>query len=287
LRRAPWALAVCATLLGPPTPVWAWAPAKDGLLREADAHRKQGEHRPAAEKYAAYWRAQDEAQRASSTGAYIVDFAVASYLAAFDASVDVADLEAARDLLREFIGDVERVHGSSDQVFAADAKVELQRVETQIEQHRPTPAVEPEPEPQPDAKAEPAPAPLEPEPAPPPAIVDRPPPRQGPDKLGIGLVVGGSVIVLGGVGMLIAGSQYVSIARDRLREAQADAEGDDQQPDGPAYLDHARDARNLMLGLGAAVVVIGLVPTIWGAVRLARRSKATARLSIGPRGLVF
>jgi hypothetical protein len=297
-RRAPWALAVCASLLlvGMPTPASAWGPAKEaGLLREADGHRKKGEHRQAGEKYAAYYRAQPESQRASSAGAYVVDFAVSSYLASFEASSEPADLEASKALLDEFLADVERVHGSADQPFAADAKTKRETVEAKLAELTPTSTKQPEPEPESESESESgsesgseseSESDSDPDPDPDPdPVVDRSPPP-GPDKLGIGLVVGGSVVVLGGIGMLIGGSQYMSIAEDRLRETEAMAAGSDFQPDRDAYLDNARKARNVMLGLGAAVVAVGLVPTIWGAVRLARHgkrnAKASARVGIGP-----
>ncbi len=294
--HAPWALVVSASLLGVPLQAKAWGPAPDGLLREADAHRKDGEHREAADKYAAYYRAQTESKRASGTGAYIIDFAVGSYLAAFEASGDVAALQACRDLLREFLGEVERVHGNAEQPFTVDARGRLEQVEAKLAEREPEPKSGSESEPESESESESESEPeseseSESEPVPSPApksVADVPPPRSGPDKLGIGLVVGGSIVVLGGVGMLIGATQYVPLARERLRESEAENEGSGMTPDRDAYLEKAVNRRNLMLGLGAAVVAIGLVPTIWGAVRLARHgkrgAKSTARLTIGPVG---
>ena len=115
-----------AALLCAPVPAFA-APANDtgALLKKADAHRKAGEHKAAAKAYDDYYQSQAQDERASETGAYIVELAAAAYLA----SGQTADLEACRALLETFLADVEAVHGSADQPFTADAKAQLASLE--------------------------------------------------------------------------------------------------------------------------------------------------------------
>lgn len=127
-----------------------------------------------------------------------------------------------------------------------------------------------------------------------PAPIERTNEPRGPSRgLGIGLVVAGSAATVGGVALLVAGSQLRPAAEDSV--AELDALGLD--PDDPAFAegeafidDETRRGRVLMAG-GGAVAGLGVAAVgvgIWALTRpSARRRDVTWWLSPTTRGMTM
>ena len=140
-----------------------------------------------------------------------------------------------------------------------------------------------------------------PEPSPPePALVSEPEPTtqtdepRGPSRgLGIGLTVAGGAATIGGVALLVAGSQLRPAAEDSV--AELDALG--LEPDDPAFAegeafidDETRRGRVLMVG-GGVLAGIGLAAVgtgIWALTRpSARRRDVTLWVTPTTRGMAM
>jgi hypothetical protein len=119
-------------------------------------------------------------------------------------------------------------------------------------------------------------------PAPAPALTESPEPRPAvereapiadrshsrPDAVAIGLLVGGSIAVVGGAAMLGTGAALPGWARRKLQERGGTGDQD------RAFLEDAdRMSVGLMAG-GGVLAGLGIVAAVVGAVRASRRGRA-------------
>jgi len=275
------AVVAAVLLLAPVAPAHgATAPTP---LERAESHLAAGEHNAAGDAFAEYYDSLSPTMRTDETGEFVVLQAAAAYAKAWEDGHDRAYLSQSRTLLIAFTQAVEAERGAASPLLAA-AREELTRVETLL-----APEPEPEPEPMPEPEPEPEPK-SEPEPEPKsnatatreqqaPATPDDTPHR---DRLGIGLVAGGSVLIVAGVAVLVQGP----IAHAQYERDIDDAGGDDAFA--ATDLDAARGdvdkIRNGLIAGGAALATVGIVGVIWGAIRLthARKAQTSARWEATP-----
>ena len=254
-------------------------------LEQGEAALERGEYRSAAQAFGDHYRNLAMEQRASEVGEHVVMYAAEVYEKAWAKDAAVADLEASRALLSEFVRDVETVHGADRPQLTEAARAEIVELDAKIEAAR---AGEPEPLPEPVASPEPEPSPRGTKPAPAPTSAS-PPDRSGTDPLGVALVASGATIAAGGIAMLAAG---LAGATARRAEARLDERCEQDGADAMACTqaqqsDHARafvaraertDRTVALASIGPLVVGIALV--VGGSVRLTRR-RSQARVGWG------
>jgi hypothetical protein len=199
-------------------------------------------------------------ERTSALGEHLVLSAAEAYEQAWLASDALEQLVAASRLLRKHLAAAE----VREQPVGPEVLQTKQRIDALLDRLRgePSPSA-----PEPVAASQPRGA------GPPPD--DPPPPptnsadvRKPPDGLAVGLLVGGSVALLGGATMLGTGAAIPGWARDKLEERGGMGEQDQ------AFRD---DANRLSIGLmagGGALAGLGVVAIVVGAVRAARTNKA-------------
>ena len=290
------ALAVVAA----PVHLRAAAPAdRTELLSRAQSQLDAGQYRAAAESYAAYYEALG-AQTASVAGENAVLVAVDAYRQAWDAHADRADLLAAQALLQKHIADFETAKGTATGAGVDEAKAELSWVEAKLEETKPADAAPPvEPAdgpvetPEDDPTTEPVTRPdsVGPVAGGPGPIVDDPPkseptkPGPGPDKLGLGLTIGGAAGIAAGIFGLTYGTMYNRAVNDAANGAVPGGNVDGDFDAEAWRSDHKKVGLGLQVGGGVLLAVGGGLLT-YGIVRLVRhsRDKATARRSRPRRG---
>lgn len=251
----------------------AWAaPADDAnaLLRAADDALSRGDHAGAAEGFAASYRALSRDQQHGPLGGRTIALAYEAYREAWHRARDPAPLQAAQALLHE--------HEVALEGVGKVAAVEENRLRQdwiehllELEQARAAAAVPAPACPEP-AVVEPAvcPAPaLEPGPKTPPVQPADAPPRR--DGLGLALTAGGGVTLLGGIGLLIGGTQVLPMARREVVAAGRDP--NDPVPQDAAYLEQHRGRGRTFMIAGGVVAGVGAAVATWGVVRLVGRGR--------------
>jgi len=254
-------------------------------LERAESHLAAGEHNAAGGAFAEYYESLSLRMQTDETGEFVVLQATAAYAKAWETGHDPAYLSASRRLLIAFTRAVEAERGTHSPLLTA-ARQELARVDKLLAPSA-TPPSEAEPEPEQEAEPEPE---LEAVPEPEPTATTEPPdkapaqPSDTPqrDRLGIGLVAGGCVLIVAGVAVLVQGP----IAHAQYERDIDDAGGDTAFT--AADLNTARSdvdkLRNGLVAGGAALAAVGVGGVIWGAIRLARtgRTQEGARWEAGP-----
>ncbi|MBL4683061.1 MAG: hypothetical protein JKY37_00615, partial [Nannocystaceae bacterium] len=214
-------MAVGLSLLGA-RPTHAAAPKTrdaEALIDEAEIAADEGRHTDAAEAYAAAYRGLSLSMRAGPIGAQVIGKAVRAYKAVA-ASDGAAALAGCVDLLEMHVGDL-RTQGKTDQLVELEEM--LTRIREQVEDSQ-SPVEEPV---EPVETLEATPAEEEKE-----ATVIVTPGATGRDDraLGrpqtVGLLVGGSVLTLGGVAMIAGGVSGDRTAQQRLDDRGGEMDGD-------------------------------------------------------------
>jgi len=258
---------VLAMAMGTIGPVHAAAPKADfeQLIARADEQAGQGHHADALRSYAEAFRAMPQELKGSDVGEFVALAAGNAAIEDFRARGDRAALEDGRVVLLAFIGAAQGADPATGPASIDGAKERLAELEALMPASTDTPT---EPPPAPSSET------TEPEDAPPPTH-DAPPDRS---RLGVALAVSGGVVVLAGVGLMIAGARQVPWYESKLENegwVPAD-EGYDQQ------IADAERVRNLDLGLGAGALVVGLGLGITGAVLLAKSKRRQRELAVVP-----
>lgn len=214
------------------------------LVAEADEHAGAGRHQEALGAYAGAFDAMPADQQAGSVGEFVALAAGKAALDAFEADQDPASLEQGRGVLERFIAAAE---GAGEPTEAARAR--LDEIVALI------------PDPEPEEQTEPEIVPRDPGPS----TTDAP--RKGPSKtVGIALIAVGGASLLGGVGLMVAGSQQVPWYEDQL----ASGGWDTTSPEYRAELANAERTRDIDIGVGGALLGVGAALGVAGAVILVK-----------------
>ncbi|MEM7157691.1 MAG: hypothetical protein AAF799_32925, partial [Myxococcota bacterium] len=244
------------------------------LLANADGHAMEGRHAEALTEYELAFAAMPAHLRATSVGELVVIAASKSALEDYEARGDVESLKRGRALLVDFIVAVSSNAGSNPPSLAP-AREKLDELEAAAPSSKavPRPEPEPEPEPQPEPEPEPQPEPESAEPEPSDLQPVQPgedqPPRDRKGTLGLALTISGGVATLGGLALIVAGTQQVPWFQRKMEELG-------WTPDHPDYTTEAARAertRNIDIGVGAGLAVVGIGVGVAGAVLLARSKK--------------
>ncbi|MCH9683633.1 MAG: hypothetical protein K0V04_19500 [Deltaproteobacteria bacterium] len=241
----------------------------DAHLGEATRQLEQRQHHAAAQSFAAGYRGMTEAQQRGPVGQRAIALAYDAYREAWHDARDQGPLREGQALLGEHVEVLER---AGQRQAAAETRANLAWLEhlLELEEQAAVEQVEP--------VACPEPLPLLVEPAPPDPTDPLEPggsadpvdePRSSRDPLGVALATAGGVVMVGGVGVLIGGTQVLPRARRQIESANRD-------PDNPiaqdsTYLDeHRRRGQTWMIS-GAVVAGVGAAALTWGIVRLVQR----------------
>jgi hypothetical protein len=252
-------------------------------LEQGEAALERGEYRSAAEAFGDHYRGLPMEQRASEVGEHVVMYAAEVYATAWAKDAAVADLEASRALLSEFVRDVETVHGGDRPELTKAARAEIEQLDAKIEAAS---AGEPEPQPPPVTPPEATPRDTKPEPAPTSAS---PPDRIAADPLGIALVASGATIAAAGIAMLAAGLAGATKRRAEARlDESCEQEGADamecadaqQSDEARAFVARAERSDRTVALASIGPLVVGIALVIGGSVRLTRR-RSQARIGWG------
>lgn len=110
---------------------------------------------------------------------------------------------------------------------------------------------------------------------------------EGRRKRGIAFVAVGSALVAGGIGTLAYGTTFKGHAEDVIDDAKA-SEGDDwsdsDQEDADDFIERETRTGRIVIGVGAALAVVGVAGVVVGALDLvaAKKAKETASLRFAP-----
>ncbi len=257
--------------------------------QDAETLFDRGEYGRAAGKFAANYRAMTEPQRGGPVGQRTIARAYDAYREAWHVARDPAPLREGKALLEEHVMLVKQA-GSGHAAREAQAKLEWLSHLLELEEQAATEVVPP-----PECP-EPLPPISEPPPRDPPdeLPVQDPPdeqPRARRDPLGLALTTGGSVVLGGGVGLLIGGTQVLPTARRQVEAAGRDP--DNPVPQDVTYLaQHRTRGRRWMIS-GGVVAGVGVAALTWGIVRLVQHrhngSAKSDKLTIGvsPRAILL
>jgi hypothetical protein len=239
------------------------------LIAEADAHSSAGRHAEALKSYVDAFTAMPAELRASSVGQFVALAAANAAQEDFRARGDATSLDKGRDVLRAFV----LVAQATDREGTAELVTEAQARLTELEQLRSSPSPAAEPDPSASASDDGLDTPPS----------DGPTPSSGgptPDhsRLGIALAVSGGVVLLGGLGLMIAGARQVPWYEEELA-------GQGWATTDPGYdqeIAQAQGVRNVDYGIGAAMLVIGVGLGVTGAVLLTKSKQRRRELSVAP-----
>jgi hypothetical protein len=180
-----------------------------------------------------------------------------AHMKAYSIDEDASHLRTARDLFQRHISE-SRDYGY-DEAEIARTQEELATVEAQLAEIEAEATTEPE---EPTKPGEPAPEDT----------------KKGRKRgLGIGLLVGGSVLFAGGIGMLAFGSGFRKAAEDEVED-----------PDNPTteeqdFINQETKKGRVWMGAGGAVMALGVAGIVVGAVFLVKAKKnREAKVSIAP-----
>lgn len=256
----------------------ALAPARGGasqadfeqLIAQADAHSSAGRHAEALASYVDAFTAMPAALRASSVGQFVALAAANAAQEDFRARGDARSLDQGRDVLRAFV----LVAQASPQDGTTELVTEVQARLAELDALRASgrsPAAEP------DSGGDASDGDLDAPPGDGPTSARD---RAAPDRsrLGLALAVSGGVVLLGGVGLMIAGARQVPWYEEQLA-----SEGwTSSDPGYDAQIAEAQRVRNVDYGIGAAMLVVGVGLGATGAVFLARSKQRRRELALVP-----
>jgi tetratricopeptide (TPR) repeat protein len=265
----PVALALCVSLA---VPQIAWAaepPAEE--TPEARARRKynEGSALYSAADYNGAIKAFTEALAIVTAevdspevrGALLLNLAKA-HVNAYQIDDDVSHLRQAKEIYGRFTREAESGAGyqPSD---VEEARSEITRLETQLEEIAAARAAEPEPEPEPKPEQ---------------PTVDNSDRIRTNRNAGIGLLAAGSVLVVGGVVLLGFGTTF---KRDAIDQIGGEPPDDQDERD---FLDSETQKGWLWMSMGAVVAVLGVAGVATGGVLLAKskRLQKESRVSFTP-----
>lgn len=299
--RAGLSLALGALLALPPGGASATALApnprqrSESLLAEGDAAASKQRWDEAISKYRASYYGLPPEDQASYLGSLPVRQAMRAYdqrvAQERDEGKRRALLRRQRVLLEEFLDAVAAKRGAAEEV-GADVIAELEQLRRSIDEAldgppkadhseadpepESTDEIEPDDEEATSAPTDPA-GPVSPEPAP---ASDSPrPPR---DWLGLGLVIGGSALLVTGVGVSVGWWTIRNTAQENVDAGGADfAEG--TQARAKYLADEEARAKQFLIG-GSVVAGVGLAAALGGVIHLAlhRRSASSGSTALLP-----
>ncbi len=254
-------LALAAPVVVPATPARAAVedPASEDPIVQAQTLYQEGttlysaaEYTKAVEKWTEALdiitkSAMDSDQAYTIRGALLLNIAKAR-VNAYEVDRDVSNLRKGRAIYQRYVAEATR------EIEAIDAKIE------ELEAKEPEPTPDPTPKPGPDT-------------------VDPGPKRDLNAEIavrkkrgvGIGLMAGGSALVAGGVAAMIYGSFFETWARDDIR--RNDSDPDTTDPDEQAYLDSEKQKGVVWMGVGGALVAVGVGGVAGGAVVFTRANR--------------
>lgn len=273
-RRAP-RLALALALVAAPVPAFA-APGEgdfEQLLAEADGHALDGRPDEALTAYEKAFEAMPPELRATEVGELVVLAAGKAALDDYERNHDVESLRRGRALLIAFITEVSSRPDAPPPPLDS-ARARLDEIDAAIPEAEPA-----TPPPAPAVTTNENAEPTSPEP-----MTDDAPRRR---PLGLALAASGGVVALGGVALVVAGTQQVPWFERKMEEIG-------WTPDHPEYADEAARAermRAIDIGVGAAVAVVGVGLGVTGAVLIARDRKARSNVAlsgaVGPDGALL
>jgi hypothetical protein len=261
-RWAPVVALLLAVAVG--APVRAAAPGLDyeRLIAEADGHASEGRHAQALRAYSEAFRSMPLELKVSGVGEFVAVAAGKAAIDDYQARAEVESLEQGRMILLAFIGATQSADPALEPPPLDGAKERLAEIDALMPKTADAPSGPPPAAPGEDRSEDPAPE-------------DVAPDRSG---LGLGLAVAGGVATLAGLGLVIAGVRQVPWYEAKLASEgwMTTDDGYDQQ------IADAERIRNVDLGLGAGILVVGLGVGITGAVLLAKSKQRKRELAVMP-----
>lgn len=259
----------CVAHAGPRVEGFEEAMARAGALVE------EGKHEQALGSFEVAFEAMPPEIQVGEVGEFVAYSGARSAIRAFDTTGDSSVLERGRALLGSFVGAVEAADESLPKASTDRARSTMSVIDGML-----APEAVPPVEGTEESSAEPSGTPVEPrEPAEP----SRPPKdRAGLDRAGLALTIVGGLAAAGGIGTIIAGARQVPWYEGELESFGWDPDATDY--DYEAKLDEARRVRNIDIGVGAGLAVVGVGLLVYGAIRLesgGRKAKERAYLRGG------
>lgn len=193
-------------------------------------------------------------------GALLLNIAQ-SHIHAYEVDADAAHLRAAKSIYQRYVDEAGRGAGYPD-ADVADSNDQIAVLEQRIEKL--------------DEKNAPAAVPPGPGATPPPS-------DDGPKEaeivrtrsIGIGLLVGGSVLTLGGIGVIAWGSTFKRFAIQSVREEANDPNKplSDFTPEEQEHVNEQTRFGKIWMGAGGGITVIGIAGVALGAWQLSKAKK--------------
>lgn len=270
---------IAALLMGPPIQrptqvARAYQPAEEPNLDEAEALYAEGKAEFEAANYPAAIEAFTGSLKLSNSdeirGRLMLNIAL-SHMRQFDIDRDEQHLRQAKAVYKRYVGLSEK-GAQFEESDVAEAKEAIDLIDRKLGHLR-------------QIEANKANAAAGPRKVPPP-----PPPSEDKSKkqkaLGIGLLSGGSVVVVTGVSLLAYGSTYKRRATDQVTSQTGEV-----TPEGQAYIDTMSRRGATQMGIGGALMAVGVSGVVVGALQLrkAKQGKVSWGPSAGPgyTGVVF
>lgn len=262
-------LALASAIAAEATPLHAMAPTPEFEQRivEADDHASHGRHAQALRAYSEALAAMPRELAADSVGEFVAVAAGKAALDEFEASGDQVALAMGRMVLLMFVGMTTSADGTSDEARLVEVRELLVRIDaamssvpTQAPPVAPSDPFEPS-EPAHDQDA---------------VDADEPEPLRKP--LVIGLAVPGSMAMLAGVVLVVAGASQVRYAKRNLEELG-------YVPDDVQYgttIGDAERARNIDIGLAVGLLGVGGGLIAAAALVASKNRRGTGRVSWMP-----
>jgi hypothetical protein len=263
-----------AMTVGGAVPARAAAPKADfeQHIARADEHASAGRHAEALASYVEAFTAMPKELRASSVGQFVALAAANAAMEDFRARGDARSLDQGHDVLRAFVLVAEATDREGTAELVAETHARLAELDALRASASPTS--------EPDFGASRSDDLAEDDSDSPSDDLAPTSDRAAPDRsrLGLALAVSGGVVVLGGVGMMIAGARQVPWYEDQLA-----SEG--WLPTDPGYdaqLAEAHRVRRVDYGIGAVLLVVGVGVGVTGAVLVAKSKQRERELTLVP-----